>query len=256
MAIESLILAIDGTGWRKKGYVIYEKDSPAVWGSREGLPTFIRVTITGDLTVEQARAYREPWNCMYDWTVNNHNVSLDGYRVTIFGDKVNTSGVGAITRTKLDNHLPNMGFVFFAEAANALTYDFSIYTVATSQWFWGRDLTDVTFQENSYVEGTGVHTIQADYGTAGWPMDRVAKTVEQKGGVVLTNIGSVITFTIERSVVNTRLKEHFRQFIDEKVEERQFYVSTAYVDSVVAAGGTDTKTKAEFLALINNRLDE
>lgn len=256
MAIEALILAQDGTGWRKKGYVIYEKDSPAVWGSQEGLPNFIRVTITGDLTVEQARAYRGQWSCHYDWTVDNHNVSLDGYRVTIFGDKVNVSGVGAITREKLDNHLPNMGFVFYAEAPNALTYDFSVYSVATSQWFWGYDLTDVTFQENAYDEGSGVHTIQADYSLAGWPMDKVARVVESKGGIVLTNVASVIQFTINRTDINTALKQYFAEFIDGKIEERQFYVDGSYVDTVVAGGGLDTKTKEEFLALINNRLDE
>lgn len=256
MAIEALILAQDRPGWRKKGYVIYEKDSPAVWGAMEGLPNFIRVTITGDLTVEQARAYREQWHCMYDWTVDNHNVSLDGYRVTIFGDKVNVSGVGAITRTKLDNHLPNMGFVFFAEAANAITYDFSIYTVVTSQWFWGYDITDVVFQENNYDEGTGVHTIQADYGTAGWPMDKVERVVESKGGVVTSNLASVIIFTINRTDINTALKDYFRQRIDDKIEERQFYVDGSYVDTVVGQGGTDTKTKTEFLALINDRLSE
>ena len=255
MAIETLILAQDRTGWRKKGYIIYEKDSPAVWGSQEGLPNFIRVTIP-DATIEQTIGYREQWHCVYDWEVVNSNPAFDGYRVRIFGDKVNLSNVGAITREKLDTHLTNMGFVFVSAAPNSITYDFSIYTTAITQWFWSRDITDVDFEELNYNQETGVHTISADYSIPDWPADKVAKIVEQKGGVVAINTGGVITFTINRSNVISALKNHFRQHIDAKIEERRFYVSGSYVDSIVSGGGLDTKTRTEFLALINDRLEE
>lgn len=252
MAIEVLIFAQGA----KKGHIIYERQSPWKWGSKEGIPDFIRVTVTGAVTLEQARAYRDSWTCKYDWVVDNYSAVQDGYRVTISGEKVNLSGVGAITKAKLDTHLEKMGFVHHTTAQNAVTYDFSIYTVSTSGWFWGRDLTDVTFQENSYVQGTGVHTIQADYGAAGWPMDKVADMVSKKGATVVNNLASVITFTIDKTVVNGILKNYFRERVDATVEERQFYVTESYVDTVVAGTGLDTKTKAEFLALINNRLDE
>jgi hypothetical protein len=257
MAIEVLILAQDRPGWRKKGYVIYEKDSPAVWGKMETLPDFIIITVTGAVTVEEARAYREQWRCHYDWTVDNHDVPNDEYRITIFGDKVNVSGEGALTKTKADNHLLPMGMVYVSEAPNALTYDFTVYGVLTSTWFWDfRSLLGVSFNEFAYDSGTGVHTVDADYSAPAWPEEKVAKTVERKGGVVVSNAGGVIRFQINRSAVNTALKDYFAQFVDDKVEERQFYVQSAYVDTVVSGGGLDIKTKAEFLALINNRLDE
>ena len=256
MAIEVQILAQNLGGESKKGNIIYEKNSPAIWGKKEKLPNYIIVTVTGAVTVLQARQYRNPWACLYDWTVDNYNSALDGYRVTIFADKVSQSGKGAITRAKLDTHLNLMGFSHHATAPNQITYDFSIYNVVTSRWFWGRDVSSVVFQENSYVPATGIHTIQADYGIASWPMDKVSEKVQNCGGVVLNNIASVITFTIEKSVIISALKDYFRAHIDEVIEERQFYVDNTYVDTVVASGGLDTKTVSEFLALIQNRLDD
>lgn len=264
MAIEALILAVDGSGWRKQGYIIYERNSPFQWGSKEGLPNFIIVTITGDLTVAQARAYREQWQTTFAWDVQSHTSATDSYNVLVHATPINASGEGQLTWAKISNALSTMNIDFVSEDGNGVIVDYTIYEVAISQWFWGNTLVGVSFQEISYDSGTGVHRIEADYSAAGWDAQKVQQRVEANGGSVVSHAASVITFDINRTDVNQKAKEWFDQIVESKVEERRFYVDPTYVDQVVAGtypgqvggAGFDTRTKAEFLALILDRIDE
>lgn len=269
MAIETLILAADGNGWRKKGYIITEKyyddDNPIVWTSEEGLPTFIRVKIDSPtLTLAQAQAYREQWTLDYTWDVQVHNTSLDGYRVLIYATPVNASGVGQITWAKCSSFLIPMEVQFVSEGASGVTVDYGIYQTVTSTWMWGGDVTGVVFDEISYDSGTGIHRVEADYSAAGFTIEKVERAVTARGGSIVSHAASVITFDINRTSVNSAMKQAFDVEAELKKEERRFYVDGTYVDQVVAGtypgqvggAGFDTRSKSEFLALINDRIDE
>lgn len=51
MAVEVLLIANDKGPW-KRGMVVAAKETPAVWGRREGPPNFARLTIQG-ITLKQ-----------------------------------------------------------------------------------------------------------------------------------------------------------------------------------------------------------
>ena len=272
MAIEALILAQNGTGWRKKGYIIYERDYPFTWGSKEVPPLFMRCIITGDLTVEQARAYRDQWTLTFDWSVESNDPVLDERDVRISASPVNVSGEGQLTWDKIDQFMTPMNITLDSQDATGVLVNYRIYEVATSPWFWGvASVVGISFDEISYDQGTGVHRIEADYSVAGFVPAKVEKRVLDNGGVIVTHAANVITFDINRSDVNTKAKEWFDQMVENKQEERRFYVNGSYVDQVMAGTypgqsyesktgaelqGYDTRTKAEFLALIEDRINE
>lgn len=58
-AVELLVAAVD-TSTYLKGDIVVAKQSPAVWGGKEGPPDFIRVTIT-DADLAEVQPYLEVW---------------------------------------------------------------------------------------------------------------------------------------------------------------------------------------------------
>lgn len=273
MDTEVLILANDGTGWRKKGYVIYEKPSPAPWGSKEGLPDFIRLKVKGADPEKHVRKFREPWNSKHDWRVLNHNADDDSFEVAISATQVNKSGEGRV-RTECVKRVFEFHPVNFVEGkskANVKVVNYKIYDLIISPRFLGLpNILGVKFSEVSYDPNTGDHTIEMDYKKKQLITNEVGKTEREidpkrlekmlvgMKSEILSHKKRVIRFKINREEVIKYLKRTYDEEThgDQRIEVRQFYVDRDYVDEVIAKGGIDEITRAEFEALIKNRLDE
>jgi len=122
MAIEILILAKDN-GAYEKGDIICVKEAPAVWGTKEGPPDFVRVNCA-DATLDGAKSYLYPWKEILDYEVVASNTQ--GWRVRLFFDRdlVSTSGKVKLTRERVENYLQShYGISIHAVEDNGIVID-------------------------------------------------------------------------------------------------------------------------------------
>jgi hypothetical protein len=147
----------------KKGDPIVAFEDGHVWGAFEGLPDFVIIKCTG-CSVADVTPYLNPWIMSVDYTVVNHQISTDGYRIDVWAEVVSPSDVGAITKAQAEQWLQKWGCInIITQGINAVRFDMSIFILATSNGFWGRNVGSVIFSELSYNQSTGAHQIQADY---------------------------------------------------------------------------------------------
>lgn len=83
----------DGTGSKGKGDVVTVKDEPWAWGAKEGLPDFIRVTIS-DATAAQVANFLDAWPTDYQFSIVNQNASGWRFRVEVDPAYISATGVG------------------------------------------------------------------------------------------------------------------------------------------------------------------
>lgn len=251
--VELLIRATANSDW-EVGDVVVAKASPATWGGKEGLPDFVRITVT-DTTLTQVNNYLQPWYFDLDYTVLQQD-SNDGYRVRIENPYNDTSDSAPVTKSQVKNYLESWGMIPVSISATDLRFDFSVFLVLQSESFWGRDVSLVQFIEDSYEPLGRLHTVRADYSATPWAPVSVQISVESAGGTVLQNTGGEIRFAIEGPDVIRRVKEDFHDKWAAQQQPRRHYVSPVVVQAVVDDGGTTTTDKATLLPWMRDRVDE
>ena len=107
MAVEILTVATAKPGLTKKGYPWIMKETPAVWGSKEVLPNWIKFRVTG-ATIIQIENYLEEWLTTYQHTIVNENIS--GYRIKIEVDPdvVSAAGTNKNIKTKAKSYIEDI----------------------------------------------------------------------------------------------------------------------------------------------------
>jgi len=93
-------ILVRATG-NKKGHIIYMKDSPCVWGSKERLPAFIILAVT----VANLSDVRNFWA---EQIRNDFEFSLSGNRVTVVAASVTATGENSIPVQKVRDFLLNV----------------------------------------------------------------------------------------------------------------------------------------------------
>ncbi len=285
----------DERGVYKKGYPVSMFNAPKVHrGYKEGLPDFVAVNIT-DASVAEVDAMitttfseislNQPWNRKIDFATVNNNSTIDGWRIRVFAANPGFSDKAAITQVMVENYLTKWNGEVYSAATNEVVFDVAIFEdgssvpgAVQSEGFWGDPPTDVSFNETSYVEGTGVHTIEADYSLSTFDPEQVLDRIEERGGFITSDVDNVVTFTINRTDVFQWFQEEVRDALEETIYCRQFRIPEATVDTIISTGTqilvdhyrdieqTDfrgtveyrvlNRTLAQVEAFLINRLDE
>ncbi len=106
MPCEILIVAVAKAGLTQRGYPWIIKDTPAIWGSKEGLPNWVILRIA-NATKVQVEQYLQSWykKFVYDILVDN----AQGYRIRVKVDPllVSASGVNKTIKSELKNMIVN-----------------------------------------------------------------------------------------------------------------------------------------------------
>lgn len=91
MAVEILVAAVGKPGVTERGYPWIIKETPCVWGKKEGLPNWVILRIT-DATKEQIEHFLTTWKKSFVYEILNENEQ--GYRIKITVDPVLVSVSG------------------------------------------------------------------------------------------------------------------------------------------------------------------
>ncbi len=278
---------IDRRGIYKKGYPVSMFDAPRIHnGPGQGLPGFCAINVT-DASVAEVNAMiattfsgislNQPWDRKIDFATVNSNLTIDGWRLRASATNPGFSSLAGITRPMVENFLIKWNAEVFTTATNEVIFDVAIYEDGSSvpgaiqsEGFWGVVPTDVDFTEISYVEGTGVHTIEADYSLSIFEPDQVLDRIEERGGFIGSDINDVVVFTINRTDVFQWFQEEVRDALERTVYRRQFRIPEATVDNIISNGSQIIRaypqglieyrvldrTLAQIEAFLINRLDE
>jgi hypothetical protein len=250
----------DRRGCYKRGYPVAVYPDGTKWGNEERLPKFVIIKIP-DATVEEVQHFIQSWQRQIDWAVVGQSLPLDGFRLRVFATNLSVTdqgvGAGKITRAMVETYLTNWGASVFSVADNEVVFDVRIYNAAISQGFWDTDLTGIIFSEISYVQATGVHTIQVNYtAKIAWKAKDVEMRITMKGGTIISNNSGIARFTITRAAVSDAFKMDVKQKVKQTLYRRQYYFPSALMDSIISMGGVQTTNKATVLSVIHNRLTE
>jgi len=285
----------DKSGVYKKGYPVAILDDPRSFrGYKEGLPYFCAVRVTDGTKAEveamiasafSGTSLNQTWSREIDFATVNNDMPIDGWRINVFATNPGANNFAGVTQAMVENYLTKWNALVVQATVNEVRFDVAIFEDGSqipgaiqSQGFWGVEPTDVTFNETSYVEGTGVHTVEADYSLSSFSSDQVQKRIEDRGGIVSSNVGGVATFTINRTDVFQWFQQEVREALEQTIYRRQFYIPEAVVDTIIATGTqilidhysddeqTELRGQVEYRVLdrtlaqvetfINNKLDD
>lgn len=83
----------------------------------------------------------------------------------------------------------------------------------------------------------------------------VIRAIQEKGGTIISNNYPQIVFDIERNDIATRFRQDIKEKAEQVYKRHQYSISEAEVDSIIAAGGIVTMTRAELLSKLINHLE-
>jgi hypothetical protein len=245
--------AKDKRGVYKKGYPVSMLDAPRVHrGYKEGLPYSCYINVT-DASTEEVDAMivttfsgtrlNQEWKRQIDFATVNNNLSIDGWRLRVFATNPGANSFAGVTQQMVENYLIKWNVDLFSASVNEVVFDVAIFEddsqvpgAIQSQGFWGVIPIDVVFTENSYVEGTGVHEIEADYSLSSFDPDKIIDRIEERGGSLVSDIADVATFTINRTDVFQWFQSEVKDALERTVYRRQFRIPEATVDTIISTG--------------------
>ncbi len=259
----------DRRGCYKKGYPVSIK--PDGW--YEGNPNWhqsayadktrwIVVEVT-DATREELENYSLPWRDDFDYEILASRPAKGEYDVRVYEKNASPTGANAITREKVDRFLTAWGCTNISAAANSVSFTFSLWNAVRSEGFWNVPLiqTKESFVLNSYSGGIGriTFTVIPDAFpnmTQEQLTQMITRKVQERGGSNLTVNYPAFTFDIERSDILTKFRQEVKQKGEGIYRRRQFALPASLCDSIAAAGGFASMTKAQLAAAIRNGVNE
>lgn len=243
----------DKWGVYKKGYPVEMIDDPRSFrGYEEGLPYFCAVRVTDAIAVEveamitstfSETSIIQDWTRRIDFVTVNNNLAIDGWRIRVFATNPGSTNFAGITRPMVEGYLNRWYASVFSVSTNEVVFDVAIFEDAAnspgalqSEGFWGITPVFVFFNEISYVEGTGVHTVEADYTASVFTSKQVQRRITKRGGVVVSDVDSVVVFTINRTDVFQWFQEELREFLERTIYCRQFRIPETAIDAIILTG--------------------
>jgi hypothetical protein len=249
------------------GYPIDFFDHNALFG-RSIPPKFCQLKITDDSDYEALKVvYNTGWKKLIEWEFINHNYTVDGHRLRVWMDSSvrSSSGLNSLTLEQVETWLNKWGAIVHDTAPNEVTFDVIVYEdqsggpygMIKSDAFWDRDVSLLSWDENSYDPGTGVHNFDVDYSVYMWGQDKVEKRIVDVGGTIISSGGYITTFEISRAAIFAVFKENVKDAVEAKAySRRRFLVPSQYVVAAITNGGTLEITKQQFLNNIYDRLND
>jgi len=241
----------------KKGHPVVVKPDGHKWGREEGPPKFIIVKIPG-VSPDQLQNYIQEWRDDIDLQILSSDKTTDTYQVKLFNRNVSTSGVGDVSRTRVEQALSEWNITVDSFITNGVIFTFNVYNVLTSPEFWERRVDNINFTELSYDSTTGVHRIQIDYSAANVEPQRAERIATRVGGIVVNNdtTNKIMVVDFDRTDATNRFKRWLKERIEDIQARRRFCVPANLIDQVVRQGGIITVTKTQFLNYLRDKLTE
>ena len=186
---------------------------------------------------------QQRWKRKIDFATVNNNPVIDGWRIRVFTTNPGFSNRAGITRDMVENYLTKWNAQVFSAAMNEVVFDVAIFKdsgnnpgALQSMEFWGVAPIAVFFNETAYNSGTGIHTIEVNYGASIYTSKQVQNRIEQRDGIVLSNTAGVVTFTISRTAVFKWFQQEVKSRLDKGIYRRQFRIPETIVDTIIATG--------------------
>lgn len=277
----------DKSGVYKKGYPVSIRSYPhSGWGYMEGYPYFVqaRVTDADVADVESlisdtfgGNSINQEWTREIDFATVNNDISIDGWRIRVFTTNPGVNDFAGVTQSMVESYLNKWNAKVFSVAANEVRFDVAIFEDASnnpgaiqSMGFWNVPPISVFFNETNYDSGSGVHTVEVNYGASVYTPEQVENRATERGGSVISNTAGVIIFDINRTDVFQYFQQEVREALEQTVYRRQFRVLESTVDTIISTGTKTTVsyskgdrdyyilevTLAQLETYIVNRLDE
>lgn len=244
---EFLVKAQDSTApesdakWRAGRIVVVMPDGHE-WGNKEGLPDFYLIKVPG-VSVEDVKQYLAEWNHAITYTQNAHQTSTDGYRYTLTSSAIAAGGKGSLTLAKIQRFFDKWNASIHANTSSSVTFDVSIYGLATSTGFWGKA---AIFSETSYNETTGEHVIEVTTESV------TPAQIERNCLINEVEYVAPRSFKATRAIRQAMRDDIERAFNSVMVDRRRWYVTSAGMTALANNGGVMTVTPAQF---VNNIRD-
>ena len=227
--------------------IIFVAEDGHTWGTKEGPPYSFILKVPG-ISRADAVEYISEWRHNVTYTVVNSQPSQDGYRIKLQSDAISLSGKGAIVRAQVEEFFTKWKCAIQSTTANSVTFDVRIYNALTSEGFWDRDVTKLSFLETEYNQSTGSHLIEDVSGATDAQIQDVCQT---KGVAYVSPRSFIATRQEARQKFQDEIAERFRQI---GIDRRRWYVSDAGMTALRNAGGILTVTPQQFVANIIDRI--
>jgi len=223
------------------------------------------VVVRSDITEAQVEQYLQPWYPEISFSRQSLDASADSWRGTVTAQLVRTGDGHGLTRAQAEALLLKWNISNMAFSQGEVSGDFSVFDLATSERFLGRDLSGLTFESRNYVEATGEHHIRMDYGSVFPSQDAlVLAWMEQRVEILRQNAGrNDIDYSVWRGTPThdpspreplpgddmfAEIKEDIEEALNRKIATRRWVFSSAAVDSVISAGGFAEVSPAQLFA--------
>jgi len=269
----------DRRGVHKKGDIINIK--PAGWSDGEhwhqsayhpSQGKFVVVKVP-ELTVKEIIHTREPWKDDFDYQIVATRPASGQYDIRIFEQNpgaLNQNSISAAKAIKVRDYLLNWGCSNMSLSTHDASFTFSLWDAVRSANFWKvPNISErVTFVLDSYSSSTGIGSITATVVQAAWGSfeNRTQVEIEQQisrqmegviqeqGGTITAVAYPAFTFTIERSAILSKFREDVKEKLEQVYTRHQYHVTDADVNTIIAAGGVVTITKAQFLTKLKDKM--
>jgi len=253
----------DFINWKPDGFSDFEHGN----GPGSYLADFVIVKVPG-ITFAEAEAsdHRKPWRDDFDYEIIATRPAQGQYDIRIFeknAGAIQQNSIAGVKATKVRDYLQAWGCSDFGMTPIDATFTFSLWDAVRSANFWDVPLigTKVSFTLNSYSGATGignitVSAIEGQWGDQTEPQisDQITRKITEKGGTLISQVYPNFVFEIERSDILTRFKADVKRRMEQTYMRHQYCISSSDHDSIVAAGGIVTMTKAEFLGKLIDKM--
>lgn len=231
----------DGPGKWYAALIVTVQEDGHEWGSKEGPPKFYILKIPG-ISKDDAQEYLTEWRHGISYEVVNSQPAQDGYRIKLTSDAVSVSGKGSITLENVEAFFTKWNATVQSATSNSITFDVRIYDAATSEGFWERDVSGITFSETTYEQATGSHLIEVV--SPEITDDQIQNVCERQSVVYVAPRSMIVTRSEVRTKFQDDIKEQFER-ID--IARRRWHIKSAGMDALQQAGGIMTVTPTQFL---------
>jgi len=253
----------DFINWKPDGFSDFAHGN----GPGSYLSDFVFIKVPG-ITLAEAEAsdHRKSWKDDFDYQIVATRPAQGQYDVRIYeknAGAINQNAIAGVKATKIRDYLQAWGCSAFGMSATDVSFTFSLWDAVRSANFWDVPLigTKVSFALNSYSGATGIGNITVTAIAGQWGEqteaqigDQITRKITEKGGTLISQIYPNFVFEIERSDILTRFKADVKRRMEQTYMRHQYCISSSDHDSIVAAGGIVTMTKAEFLGKLIDKM--
>ncbi len=220
----------------------------------EGIHVIVNVP---DISLADATIYRKQLRHFIDWIVVSSND--EGWRLRV--RDVHSGTITNISKNQVEEFILKFNGVIQSFATNEVIFDIGVFGAATSNGFWHKDVTPVTFQEVNH-DSTG-YRIRADLPNIWTDTIKKRRIIQSRiighgCSIVSFNIPqSCVTYDVPRDAAIGEFKEQARDKLENIIIKRsQFYIEASEISTILASGGEMNINKATLLTKIKNKLDD